>query len=129
MGVSRFEDLRVWRAAMELCDRVGVLRKRPELRDDEELCSQLNGAALSVPFNISEGFLRRRDKETGQFLRYAFASNGEVRSGYYAARGRSYIDDAELAALTQLNDSIARMLRRWLATLETDNGRRPRTGD
>jgi four helix bundle protein len=84
---------------------------------------------LSVPFNISEGFLRRRDKETGQFLRYAFASNGEVRSGYYAARGRSYIDDAELAALTQLNDSIARMLRRWLATLETDNGRRPRTGD
>jgi four helix bundle protein len=33
-----------------------------------------------VSFNISEGFLRRRDKETLQFLRYAFASNGEVKA-------------------------------------------------
>jgi four helix bundle protein len=38
----------------------------------------MNGAALSVMFNISEGFLRRRDRETLTFLRYAFASNGDV---------------------------------------------------
>jgi hypothetical protein len=29
-----------------------------------------------VMFNITEGFLRRRDGETLQFLRYSFASNG-----------------------------------------------------
>ena len=49
----------------------------------------MNGAALSVMFNISEGFLRRRDKETSQFLRYSFASNGELKAGYYAARAAS----------------------------------------
>jgi four helix bundle protein len=46
-------------------------------------------AALSVMFNISEGFLRRRDKETLQFPRYAFASNGELKSGYYVADRRA----------------------------------------
>ena len=78
----------------------------------------MNAAALSVMFNISEGFLRRRDKETLQFLRYAFASNGELKSAYYAAEGRNYLPAAETADLIRLNESIAKMLRRWQATLE-----------
>jgi four helix bundle protein len=72
---------------------------------------------LSVLLNISEGFLRRRNKETKQFLRYAFASNGELKAGFYAAEGRAYLTAVEKAALIALNESIARMLRRWDATL------------
>ena len=74
-------------------------------------------------FNISEGFLRRRDKETAQFLRYAFASNGELKSGYHACEGRQSIAVAEHIAL---NESIAKMLRRWQGTLDTSG---PRTKD
>ena len=117
MGVDRFEDLRVWQAAKEQCDRVGELLQRPAFRRDAGLSDQVNRAALSVAFNISEGFLRRRDKETMQFLRYAIASNGELKAGYYVADGRAYLVPAETAALVQLNESIARMLRRWYATL------------
>ncbi len=91
---------------------------RPEFRQDEELSSQLNAASLSVSFNISEGFLRRRDKEMQQFLRYAFASNGEVKAGYYAAHGRAYMSNDELRSAIALNESISRMLRRWLETLK-----------
>ena len=65
----------------------------------------MNDASISVMFNITEGFLRRRNKETLQFLRYSFASN---------------------------NESIARMLRRWEASLDdgvgTKNGPRPKPG-
>jgi len=82
----------------------------------------MNGAALSVMFNIAEGFLRRRDKETLQFLRYASASNGELKSAYYAAAGRNYLAAAEIADLIQLNESIAKMLRRWQATLKPRDG-------
>ncbi len=88
----------------------------------------MNGAALSVMFNISEGFLRRLNKETSQFLRYAFASNGELKSGYYAAEGRKYLAADETAELIALNESIARMLRRWQATLTPlEQTRKPRT--
>ena len=121
MGVYRFEDLRVWQAAQTQCDRVGELINRGKFRGDLELRSQMNEASISVPFNISEGFLRRRDKEMGQFLRYAYASNGEVKAGYYAAQGRRYLPQDEAASLIDLNESIARMLRRWLATLEVDS--------
>jgi len=96
MGVNRFEDLRVWQAAKPQSDRVGELIKRPEFRGERELSDQMNAAALSVMFNIAEGFLRRRDKETLQFLRYSFASNGELKAGCYAASGRKYISPDEM---------------------------------
>jgi four helix bundle protein len=137
MRVNRFEDLRVWQAARAQCDRVGELIKRPEFRRDQELTGQMNDAAISVTLNISEGFLRRRDKETMQFLRYSVASNGELKACYYIADGRQYLKSGEVGGLIELNESIAKMLRRWQGTLE-DNGtpirgprpkRGPRTKD
>lgn len=82
----------------------------------------MNRAALSVVLNITEGFLRRRDKETMQFLRYAVASNGELKAAYYIAEGRGYLTSAETPAFIQLNESIARMLRRWSARLQDRQG-------
>jgi len=120
MGVNRFEDLRVWQAARTQCDRVGELIKRPEFRGDRELTGQMNDAAISVTLNISEGFLRRRDKETMQFLRYSIASNGELKACYYIADGRQYLKADEIDGLIELNESIAKMLRRWQGTLEND---------
>ena len=121
MGVYRFEDLRVWQAAKQQCDQVGALLRRPGFLRDRESSDQLNRAALSVVFNITEGFLRRRDRETKQFLRYAIASNGELKAGYYVAEGRAELAAAEAAALVEQNDRIARMLRRWYATLSGKN--------
>ena len=72
---------------------------------------------MSVPFSIAEGFLRRRDKETKQFLRYAMASSGELKAGFYVAEGRTYSVAAELPNLIERNEGISKMLRRWYATL------------
>ena len=118
MGVNRFEDLRVWQAAKKQSDLVGELLTRPEFQRHPRLADDMDGAALSVMFNISEGFLRRRNKETLQFLRYAFSSNGELKSAYYAADGRRLLPEAETTGLVELNESIARMLRRWQSRLE-----------
>ena len=103
VGVYRFEDLRVWQAAREQCERVGVLLKRPDFRRDPELSTQMNAASLSVMLNISEGFVRRRDKEMLQFLRFSAASNGELRACFYAAHDRRHIDDFERDELLELN--------------------------
>ena len=118
MGVYRFEDLRVWQAAKKQCERVGELINRPEFRRDRQMSEQMNDASISVMFNISEGFLRRRDKETLNFLRYSFASNGELKAGYYACEARKYVTPSEAAELLELNESIAKMLRRWQSTLD-----------
>ena len=77
----------------------------------------MNDAAISVMFNISEGFLRRTDPDTLKFLRYSIASNGELKSGYYAAEDRKHLTRTETMDLIALNESIARMLARWTQTL------------
>jgi four helix bundle protein len=118
VGVNRFEDLRVWQAAKRQSDLVAELLERPDFQRSRRLSDDMDGAALSVMFNIAEGFLRRRDRETLQFLRYAFASNGELKSAYYAASTRKYVTAGETTELMELNESIARMLRRWQSTIE-----------
>jgi len=118
MGVHRFEDLRVWQAAKEQCDRVGALMKRPEFRGDPGLSDQMNESSISVMLNISEGFVRRRNKEMLQFFRFAAASNGELRACYHGAHGRGHIGDNERDELLGLNDSIGKMIRRFQQTLE-----------
>jgi len=118
-GVFRFEDLRVWQAARDQCKRVGELLQRPAFKRDRRLSDQMNGSSYSVMFNISEGFRRGNDGEFDQFLRYAFASNGELKSAYYAAAGRTYLSVSELDTLVAFNDSISRMIRKLRATLDT----------
>ena len=118
MGVTRFEDLRVWQAAIEQSNKVSALTNRPEFVRDLELSRQLNAATLSVANNVSEGFLRNRDREFMQFLRIAAGSNGEVRSCLHAARGRGYIDKAESEVLIEGSNIIGRMLRRLQQKLE-----------
>jgi four helix bundle protein len=117
VGVYRFEDLRVWQAAKQQCDLVGALLKRSHFRRDRELSGQMNDAAISVMFNISEGFLRRRDRETLQFLRYSFASNGELKSGerinsqFPTPNSQENHEGHEESKITKKNISILRVLR------------------
>ena len=88
----------------------------------------MNQASISVMFNISEGFLRRSDPDTLKFLQYSSASNGELKSGYYAAQDREYLTPSETRELITLNESISKMLWRWKATLEPSRRSRSRTG-
>ena len=90
------------------------------------MSGQMNDASISVAFNISEGLLRRRDRETMNFLRYAYASNEELKAAYYACEGRKYISSAEAAELIELNESISKMLRRWQSTLDVPDPRTTR---
>ncbi len=130
MGVSKFEDLRVWQRAIALSSRLGTLTNGPEFARNADLRDQLNSASLSIANNISEGFLRNRDREFLQFLRIAAGSNGEVRSCLHAARGRSCISTVEADAMIEETNVIGRMIRRLQETLREPRPRsKPRTKD
>jgi four helix bundle protein len=111
VGVSRFEDLRVWQKARTLSREVFHLRRSRIRRVDEDLFDQLCSASASTMANIAEGFLRRGRKEFAQFLRIAGGSNGEARSLLYAARDRGYLSDSESSRLIELTNEIGKMLR------------------
>lgn len=77
---ERFEDLPVWKAAMELAVAAYALTEHQALKATGDLRDQLRRAALSVSNNITEGFERGSTAELLMFLYIARGSAGEVRS-------------------------------------------------
>lgn len=80
MKYTRFEDLPVWKTAIELADGIYKLTRDRFFAQPGDLHSQLRRAALSVSNNIAEGFERGTTAELLAFLYIARGSAGEVRS-------------------------------------------------
>src|SRR5947209_2407703 len=80
MAARRFDELPVWRAAIDLAVRIfdlgaeGAFRGHPGLRD------QIERAVISISNNIAEGHERGTSEALLTFLYYARGSAGEVRS-------------------------------------------------
>lgn len=80
MKYSRFEELPVWNAAIELAKRTYGLTSRANFAGKRSLADQLERAAVSGSNNIAEGFERGTNQELVTFLYIARGSAGEVRS-------------------------------------------------
>lgn len=80
MKYARFEDLPVWKNAIELAERIYQLTKGRFFSQPGDLRDQLRRAALSVSNNVAEGFERGSTAELLMFIYIARGSAGEVRS-------------------------------------------------
>lgn len=80
MKYERFEDLPVWKAAIELAKRIYVLTRNRFFSQPGDLRDQIRRASLSVSNHIAEGFERGSTSELLYFLYVARGSCGETRS-------------------------------------------------
>jgi four helix bundle protein len=83
-----FEDLDVWKRSASLSTEIYI-----ELRQlkDFGFKDQITRSGLSIPSNIAEGMERNSNKEKVQFLSYAKASCGELRTQSYIGIKIGYI--------------------------------------
>ena len=120
MKYNRFEDLPVWKAAIELAQRVYALTaKRPFLRQ-RSLRDQIERAAVSVSNNVAEGFERGTTQELLTFLYIARGSAGEVRSMLCLLETLAAFNDlkSEISNLKSTAEGISRQLRGWADSLQ-----------
>src|SRR5438874_5464272 len=82
---SRFEELPVWKAAIDLAVEIYHLTDGATFKSRYNLRDQLERAAVSVSNNIAEGFERGTTQELLTFLYIARGSAGEVRSNALSA--------------------------------------------
>lgn len=110
-----YQDLRVWRNAMEL--RVNIYRATRKFPAEEiyGLSSQLRRAAVSVPSNIAEGKGRSSDKELLQFLCHARGSIYEIQTQLEIADSLAYFSNEDRKRLSEQADDVARMLNGMIA--------------
>src|SRR5579885_3911934 len=80
MTYQRFEDVPVWREAINLGQRIYAFTQQTPFQRQRSLRDQIERAAVSVSNNIAEGFERGTTQELVTFLYIARGSAGEVRS-------------------------------------------------
>lgn len=107
----------MWKKGRAFVNAVYQVTERDPFSTDFALRDQMRKAAISIPSNIAEGFERDRRGEFIQFLRYAKASAGEVRSQLYHARDRGYIDEDTFQSLQSDAANIARQLQGFIQYL------------
>jgi four helix bundle protein len=78
--IQKFEDLEVWKNAMQIAVDVYKISSTGKLCKDYGLKDQITRAAISISNNIAEGFEYDNNKDFVKFLRYAKGSCGEVRN-------------------------------------------------
>ena len=124
--VERFEELKVWQKARELCREINQLTQQPEFAKDYSLKDQIKRSSGSVMDNIAEGFDRQSSKEFRQFLYIAKGSCSEVKSQLYRAIDAGYISDVQMKKASDSANECSRMiggLIKYLNDKIKENGR------
>lgn len=81
------------------------------------LTSQMRRAAVSVPGNIAEGFVKRGRADKLRFYNIAQGSLEEVRYYLILASDLAYADTRSLLSLV---DEVSRMLQSYVAAITSD---------
>ena len=120
---KRFEDLPVWKAAVDMAVAVFRMTGRDSFKFKGDLVNQCRWAALSVSNNIAEGFERGTTSELITFLYIARGSAGEVRSmlRFALQLGEMPGDAQDIMSLIGDCEAISRQLRAWLDSLQNSD--------
>jgi four helix bundle protein len=115
-----FEDLPVWRTAIELAVQTYAMTTGGCLKGHAGLRDQIERAAVSVSNNIAEGFERGTTQELLTFLYIARGSAGEVRSMLCLLERIPGFDDlgSRISNLKSLALSTSRQLGAWIESLK-----------
>lgn len=116
--VERFEDLKIWQLARELCQMIHKLTVKDQFFKDFKLVGQINGSSGSIMDNIAEGFERDGNKEFIQFLTFSKGSCGETRSQLYRALDYQYITQDEFDAAYKMTLEESKMLKSFIQYLK-----------
>ncbi|MBM4152386.1 MAG: four helix bundle protein [Kiritimatiellaceae bacterium] len=120
MKYENFEDVPVWKDAIDLSVRIFALTEDRAFQGRGDIANQIQRAGLSVSNNIAEGFERGTTPELIQFLYYSKGSAGEVRSICYVIERLGAFGHlkSEISDLKSVARSISRQLGGWLFSLQ-----------
>jgi four helix bundle protein len=125
---QRFEDLPVWREAIELAEKCEDYIEAAKNHITWSKRDQLDRASLSVSNNIAEGFERGTTNELLAFLYIARGSAGEVRSMLCFFERRPKLRDfkSQISNLKLVAERCSRQLRAWADSLQNSDIAGPR---
>jgi len=126
MGKFSFEDLEVWRKAVEFAKGVIELAESVETdRKHFRLIEQLEACSTSVALNIAEGKGRYSKKEFVQFLYIARGSLYETITLLIIFNQNNWISDSQLDEAKALGEEIGKMLSSMITSIKNAKDHEP----
>lgn len=118
MKVKDYKELLIWQQGIEIVDKLYSITKIFPGTEIHGLTNQIRRAAVSIPSNIAEGFMRQHTKEFSQFLRIALGSYAEIDTQLTISKRQGYISDALFEELTRMINQEMRMIMGLLKNLK-----------
>ena len=97
--VEKFEELEIWKIAVEIAVEVYRICDTEPLKSDWGMKDQIRRAACSMSDNIAEGFEYNNNPDFIRFLNYAKGSSGEFRNKLTILNKSNKISDDEFKRL------------------------------
>src|SRR5215207_4835936 len=116
MKYSQFEDLPVWKAAIEFALNLFELTNTADFRGFGDTKNQLERATVSISNNIAEGFERGSNTELIQFLYISKGPAGECRSMLRLSESAPRFSNFkfEISNLIKQTVRISKQLNGWI---------------
>jgi four helix bundle protein len=124
---NRVEDLPLYAKVREFWAAVSAILERPGLRNDRDLCGQIERANDSIHANLQEGFEQPTDASFANFVFIAKGSAAEVIARAQEAHGKGHITDQDRRQILELGEPLGKMMGGFIKYLSasgfTDRGR------
>lgn len=116
--IKSYNDLIVWRKAIELVSDIYKATQKFPKEETYGLTSQIRRCAVSVPSNIAEGQARNTTGEFLQFLGIARGSLAELDTQIIIANKLGFLSDEavkyfreKIADINKLNNGLMKSIR------------------
>jgi four helix bundle protein len=118
-ALKSFEELEVWKKAIDLTEAVYQASRRWPADERFGLVQQIRRSASSVAANIAEGAERPGTKEFLRFLGIARGSLAETKTFLILAERLSYLEKGEAEELKNVSNEVGRMLSGLTRSLQS----------
>lgn len=115
---------------MDLVEAVYALTKSFPKQEEYRLTSQTVRAAVSIPANIAEGYMRNTRKDYGNFVGIARGSAAELETLLMVAGRLKFASEKAVSDVLASTEEVSRMLnslRQRLASSPNPQNLKPKT--
>ena len=118
MKISSYKELEAYKKGYELVKYIYVLTRKFTKEELYGLSSQMRRAAVSIPSNIAEGYMRG-SKEYIQFLRIALGSCAELETQLSLSKGLAFCSEFDFNKTYQLLTEVMKLLSSYLRRMKS----------
>jgi len=113
MKITSYKELTAYNKGFDLVKGIYKITAVFPKEEMYGLTSQIRRAAVSIPANIAEGYMRG-SKEYVQFLKIAMGSAAELETLLTLSRDLKICSDSAFGKLNGLIDEIMKLLRAYI---------------